>query len=130
MFLKPTDEFEIHQIIHSLKNSNSKGFDDLSITTIKGCSTQLSKPLSMIFNKSIQEGIVPDDLKIAKIIPIYKSEDKKLVSNYRPISVLPAFSKIIERLVYNRLLDFIDQHNTLSSSQYGFRKKILPLWHL
>ena len=57
-------------------------------------------------------------------MPIFKSEDKKTVSNYRPISVLPAFSKIFERLVYNRLLDFINQHDILSSNQYGFRKKI------
>lgn len=68
--------------------------------------------------------MVPDDLKIAKIIPVYKSDDKKIVSNYRPISVLPAFSKILEKLVYNRLLDFINQHNLLSKDQYGFRKNI------
>jgi Reverse transcriptase (RNA-dependent DNA polymerase) len=69
-------------------------------------------------------GIVPDDLKIAKIIPIYKCDDKKIISNYRPISVLPVFSKILERLIYNRLLNFIDQQCILSRSQYGFRKNI------
>ena len=72
----------------------------------------------------MQDGVVPDDLKIAKIIPVYKSDDKKTISNYRPISVLPAFSKILERLVYNRLLDFINKHELLSDSQYGFRQKI------
>jgi len=64
--------------------------------------------------------MVPDDLKIAKFIPVYKSDDKKIVSNYRPISVLPAFSKILEKSVYNRLLDFINQHNLLSKAQYVF----------
>jgi len=73
-----------------------------------------------IFNKSISDGMVPDDLKIAKFIPVYKSDDKKIVSNYRPISVLPAFSKILEKSVYNRLLDFINQHNLLSKAQYVF----------
>lgn len=87
----------------ALKNSYSKGHDNLSVNTIKTCSDQLAGPLSMVFNKSIEEGIVPDDLKIAKIIPVYKSDDKNTVSNYRPISVLPAFSKVLERLVYNRL---------------------------
>ena len=82
----------------------------------------------MIFNKSISDGMVPDDLKIAKIIPVYKSDDKKIVSNYRPISVLPAFSKILEKLVYNRLLDFINQHNLLSKNQYGFRKKHIHVY--
>ena len=124
IFLNPTDNLEIKQIIMALKNSYSKGHDNLSVNTIKTCSDQLAGPLSMVFNKSIEEGIVPDDLKIAKIIPVYKSDDKNTVSNYRPISVLPAFSKVLERLVYNRLLDFINKHNILSKNQFGFRKSI------
>ena len=124
IFLNPADESEVHHVIFSLKNSTSKGYDDLPVNTIKNCGNELAKPLCILFNKSIEEGVVPDDLKIAKIIPIFKSDDKKAVSNYRPISVLPAFSKIFERLVYNRLLEFIDQHNILSTNQYGFRKQI------
>jgi hypothetical protein len=124
VFFKPTDESEIEQILHSLKNSDSKGHDNLSVKTIKSYSTELSKPLAFIFNQSMMYGIVPDDLKIAKIIPIYKCDDKKIISNYRPISVLPVFSKILERLIYNRLLNFIDQQCILSRSQYGFRKNI------
>jgi len=124
IFLKPTDELEIKQIISALKNSHSTGHDNLSVNIIKNCSDQLVRPLTIIFNKSIEDGAVPDDLKIAKIIPIYKSDDKKLVSNYRPISVLPVFSKILERLLYNRVLEFINKHNILSPQQYGFRKKV------
>ncbi len=124
MFFKPTDDSEIRQILLSLKNSYSKGHDNLSVNTIKNCTDELARPLCLIFNRSMIDGTVPDDLKIAKIIPIYKSDDKKIVSNYRPISVLPAFSKILERLVYNRLTDFINQHDILSQNQYGFRKNI------
>jgi len=124
IFLKPTDNLEIRQIILALKNSYSKGHDNLSVNTIKNCCDQLAQPLCMIFNRSIQDGIVPDDLKVAKIIPVYKADDKKIVSNYRPISVLPAFSKILERLMYNRLFEFINKHNILSKDQYGFRKNI------
>ena len=124
IFFKPTDDPEIRQILLSLKNSYSVGYDNLSVNIIKTCSDELARPLSMIFNKSMVEGIVPDDLKIAKIIPVYKSEDKKIISNYRPISILSAFSKILERLVYNRLLDFINKNNILSKNQYGFRKNI------
>ena len=83
--------------------------------------------------RSIKDGIVPDDLKIAKIVPIFKSDDKRTVSNYRPISILPVFSKILERLIYNRLLDFINKFDILSNGQYGFRKNIstsLALIHL
>jgi len=72
----------------------------------------------------MQDGIIPNNLKISKIIPIYKSDDVKSVSNYRPISILPAFSKIIEKLVYNRLLDLINIHNILSNNQYGFLERI------
>ena len=72
--------------------------------------------------------MVPDDLKIAKFIPVYKSDDKKIVSNYRPVSVLPAFSKILEKIVYNRLLDFINQHNLLSKAQYVFWKKHIHVY--
>jgi len=95
---------EIKRIILDLRNSYTKGYDNLSVDIIKNCSTQLARPLSIIFNKSIENGTVPDELKVAKIIPIYKSEDKKLISNYRPISVLPVFSKILEKVLYNRLL--------------------------
>ena len=81
----------------------------------------------MIFNRSIEDRIVPGDLKIAKNIPIYRSDDKRTVSNYHPISTLPVFSIILERLIYNRLLDFINKFDILSNSQNGFRKKYLHI---
>jgi len=124
IFFKPTNEQEIKLIIDSLKSSFSKGHDNYSVNTLKHCVNELSSPLCVIFNRSMQDGVVPDDLKIAKIVPIYKSDDKKTISNYRPISVLPAFSKILERLIYNRLLDFINKHEILSKNQYGFRQNI------
>jgi hypothetical protein len=124
IFMEPTDDTEIKQIISCLKNSHSKGHDGLSTILIKSCSEELARPLSIIFNRSLIEGGVPEDLKLAKVIPIFKADDKKIVSNYRPISVLPAFSKILERLVYNRLIKYLDKHNILSLNQYGFRKKL------
>ena len=65
----------------------------------------------------------PDKLKIAKVVPVFKSEDKTLLNNYRPISILPVFSKIFERLMYNRLLKHLDNNNILCEQQYGFREK-------
>ena len=79
IFLKPTDNLEIKNIILDLRNSYSKGYDNLSVDIIKNCSTELARPLSIIFNKSIEKGTVPDELKVAKIIPIYKCDDKKLI---------------------------------------------------
>ena len=84
---------------------------------------QIVNQLANIFNKSFLTGIVPTELKIAKVIPLYKTKDPALFCNYRPISLLPVFSKILERLMYNRLYNFLTEHNILSMNQFGFRKK-------
>lgn len=68
-------------------------------------------------------GVFPDDLKIAKVSPIFKADDKLLVNNYRPISVLPVFSKILEKIVYNRLIEYLNRMNILTDKQFGFREK-------
>ena len=73
-------------------------------------------------NASIETGMYPSQLKHAKIVPIFKSDDKEEPGNYRPISLLSNLNRIFEKLMYNRLKIFIDQNNTLCSSQYGFRE--------
>ena len=80
-------------------------------------------PRSKVFNISLNLCQFPDTLKIAKIISIHISEDKKSVGNYRPISVLPYFSKIGEKLMYDRLLIYLNINNILVKNQYGFRDK-------
>ena len=75
-----------------------------------------------MINTSIESGHVPGTMKLAKVIPIYKSKDKQMLNNYRPISLLPIFSKIIEKVIYQRLFNFLNTNNALFSSQYGFRK--------
>ena len=75
---------------------------------------------------SIIHGIVPNELKIARVVPIFKSGDKALFSNYRPISVLPCFSKILERRIYNRIINYLNDFNVLCDNQYGFRKNRSP----
>ena len=69
----------------------------------------------------MKTGVVPEQLKIAKVIPIYKKEDVQVFSNYRPVSVLPCFSKILERLMFNRCMDYIDKNSILNEKQFGFR---------
>ena len=81
--------------------------------------TQLYIP--HIFNISLQQGVFPNELKVARVIPLFKSGNTMLFSNYRPVSVLSVFSKIFERIMYNRLLKFINQHNILYDYQFGFR---------
>ena len=77
----------------------------------------------MIINKIFNTGIFPDELKIAKVIPIFKKGDKSDINNYRPISILPVISKIIERALHYQLYAYVNQHNLLYNHQYGFRKQ-------
>ena len=80
------------------------------------------QPLTYITNLSLSSGIVPDQMKIARVVPLFKTGDLSQFTNYRPVSVLPAFSKCLEGTVYNRLINFLNKFNTLSNNQYGFRK--------
>ena len=75
----------------------------------------------MVIDKSFQEGKFPEQLKIAKVIPIHKEGSRQSVGNYRPISLLPSFSKIFEKLMHQRILDFLTLDNSLFEMQYGFR---------
>jgi hypothetical protein len=124
MFLLPSTPEEISDIIINLKNSSSSGVDNIPIKLIKLCKSEFSSVLAHINNHSLQEGVFPDQLKIAKVVPIYKSGCKKSVSNYRPISVLSAFSKITEKIVYNRLERYLIENSILHKNQYGFRSKL------
>ena len=83
---------------------------------------QISSPLIRIFNLSITSGMVPVELRIARVVPLFKAGDKSIFSNYRPISLLPSFSEILEKLVYNRLIDYLSKYKILSDNQFGFRK--------
>ncbi len=120
MFMSPTDPQEIQEIVSHLKNKNSSGIDKISSNLIKQLPS-LAFPLSILINKSLQEGIMPDILKIAKVQPIYKSNGKHLITNYRPISILPTISKIFEKVVFKRTLFFMNHHNIIYQKQYGFR---------
>ena len=124
MFLQPTNELEVSEVISNLKNTKSKGSDNIPITLIKNCSVELSSILAYLNNQSFLDGIFPSVLKIAKVIPVHKNDDVCCISNYRPISVLTAFSKVSEKLVCVRLNKYISENAILHSSQYGFREKL------
>ena len=101
---------------------NSCGHDGISSKLVKDLKNEIALPLSIMINASIESGHVPDTMKLAKVIPIYKSKDKQMLNNYRPISLLPIFSKILEKVVYQMLFNFLNTNNALFSSQYEFRK--------
>ena len=123
MFFKPIVERDVMKIIDKFNPNKGAGNDDIGNFIIKRVADEIVEPLTIIFNLSISTGIVPEKLKQAKVIPIYKKNDADQFSNYRPVSLLPCFSKILERLVFNRCVDYIDAHEILDDKQFGFRPK-------
>ena len=121
MVISQIHDLEVVNIIRSLNNS-SPGWDDIPSFLTKRVLNSYIKPLTFLINRSFHEGIVPDEIKLAKVIPIYKSGYTMELNNYRPISVLNIFSKIFERLMYNRLINFLDKYNILYQNQFGFRQ--------
>ena len=105
-----------------MKNSVS-GFDELPASIVEQCSKLYVKPLRHALSLSIRQGVFPNDLKLAEVLPIYKSDDKHQLKNYRPISVLPFISKILEKIVADSVIDFLEDHDILYSKQFGFRKR-------
>lgn len=112
---------EVDKVISQLPNKFSHGYDGFSINFIKKIKNVIIEPLTSIFNQTIRSGIFPDSLKMARVLPVYKKGDKCLLDNYRPISILPALSKIFERLIFNQLIEYLTEHKILFNSQYGFR---------
>ena len=87
--------------------NKSTGADEISFNVIKNCFGELNDILRYVFDLSLQAGVFPDPLKIAKVTPVFKTDDLKKISNYRLISVLPCFSKILERIMHNRLYSYL-----------------------
>ena len=116
------DASEIMLIINSFKNSKATGPHSIPTEILKVISPNVCHPLKELINLSFATGVYPDNLKIAKVIPIFKNKgDRLTVSNYRPISLLSNINKIFEKLVYSRLYSFLDLHKCIYELQFGFR---------
>ena len=90
---------------------------------VKQCIKLLKKPLANTYNKSLESVIFPDKLKIAKVVPLYKTGDTRDVQNYRQIVLLSVFLKLLEKLMYNRLMAFVEVNGVLTEALNGFRTK-------
>lgn len=121
LFLAPTTPQEIKSILDNVK-CTAAGIDDVPPKLLKLTSSIIASPLSYLINLSFAQGVFPDNLKRAKVIPIYKKGDKKHISNYRQVSVLPAYSKIYEKAISCRLINFLEHNNILTDCQHGFRQ--------
>ena len=111
---------DVRSVIHGLKNSSS-GWDGLSAYIGKQCVEGFIAPLTHIINMSITQGVFPDELKLARVIPVYKCNDKQTLSSYRPISILTLFSKVLETVMYKSISKFLDSHSLIHDRQFGFR---------
>lgn len=124
MVLLPTDENEVGSILNSLHDDCAVGWDTISAKVLKMARSSLIPVLTHIFNLCLSSGTFPEVFKRSVIHPIYKSGERDCVSNYRPISVLTATSKILEKIISKRLLSFIAKENVISKNQFGFRPKL------
>ena len=121
LFLEPTDEKEILSITRNLKSSFSSGIDGLSSNLIRQIIPSIAKPFTHICNNSFLNGSFPEGMKLSKVIPIFKNGDPNCVNNYRPISLLPTLSKVLERLMFNRLYKYLSVNDLINKQQFGFR---------
>ena len=121
LYLRPTTTMELEKIIMSLRNKTSTGFDEISNTMLKWLCPSIVFPLTIVFNKSLEEGVFPDQMKLSDVIPLYKNKDRYLCNNYHPISLLLTISKILEKVLYKRVYNFLQETSQITNNQFGFR---------
>ena len=121
IYLYPVTTTEINKIVKALKDS-SAGYDGISTNLLKESLTHINEVLSYLCNLSLKEGVFPEKLKTANVIPLFKSGDPELFNNYRPVSILCTISKIFEKVMYSRIIDFLNKYKFFVKSQFGFRK--------
>ena len=121
IYLSEVTSEEISNILKSLKNG-AAGYDELTACLLKHIYPFITEPLKYLSNLSLSEGVFPTELKLANVILLYKSDDVFLFNNYRPASLLCVISKVFEKVMYNRLTDFLDTFAILNNSQLGCRK--------
>ena len=121
-FLSPVTEHEVISFINKLKPSNSCGFDEISNNLIKKCKLFIYIPLTFVINLCFEKGEFPNKLKIAKVLPLHKKGDVNVLSNYRAISLLSGFSKLLELSINEQLMNFFVMNKILMPAQHGFMK--------
>ena len=111
----------VHHLVSSLRVNKATGLDDISARLLKEACPEIVPSLTDIINLSIWYGYFPDQWKVSKGLPLYKEDIKSDPNNYRPISILPVVSKIIEKVIFKQLYEYLTHNNLLTVSQHGFR---------
>ena len=114
-------EKDIEKIIQNLDSNKAHGNDMISIRMLKICGQSIIKPLLIIYKKCLEKGCFPNEWKKANVVPVHRKNDKQLLKNYRPISLLPICGKVLERLLYNSVFEFFIQNNLITPNQSGFK---------
>ena len=122
IFFYPTSPHEVKQIINKTSPKHSSCWDEIPPVVLKYLPDNIINALTYIFNLSLCQGKFVTAFRHAKVVPIHKKGDVQNLNNYRPISLLSSFSKILEKIVYRRLYSFFDRFNLFSNSQFGFRR--------
>ena len=122
IFLEPATKDEVEKLIALLKDS-SAGWDDIQAKILKITYHSYLPTIVHLLNLSLEQGVFPNQLKLARVVALYKADDPMIISNYRPVSILPVLSKLFERVMYNRLLNFINENKLLYKYQFGFREE-------
>ena len=123
MALYPCDIEEVKTIIIKLNSGKAHGPNSIPTDILQLLFHDIAKPLTQIFNLSFKTGVHPDLLKTARVIPVFKKGSRLLVSNYRPISLLSNLNKILEKLMFKRVYDYLERNNAIYRLQFGFRSK-------
>ena len=118
---KEIEQESITMVINSLTNKSSVGIDGISTILLKCIAPSIIKPLTLIINQIMKTGVFPNKMKFAKVIPIYKKDDPTQVTNYRPISLLPVLSKVVEKTIAKQLSEYFEENKLFNQNQYGFR---------
>ena len=111
----------IFQLIKNLDQNKAHGNDEISVKMLKLCVLSICKPYTLRFENCLASGRFPNVWKKSNIVPVHKKGDKQLIKNYRPVSLLPICGKLMEKLMFNSIFNFIDTRNMLSVHQSGFR---------
>ena len=112
--MTPTTPEEISDLIQTLSSNKSTGPNSIPTSILKKIKNEISIPLSAIINNSFENGIFPNLLKSAQVIPVFKNGSRLSCNNYRPISLLSNIGKIIEKLIHKKLNYFLEQHTKFS----------------
>ena len=113
---QPTNVNNVYQLLSALSSNKATGIDKISCKIIKIAAPAIADSLTYIFNQAITLSSFPDDWKMARVIPLYKNGHQNIPGNYRPISILPTISKIMEQILYNQLYDYLTEFRLLSNN--------------